>query len=240
MRRDIPILGRPVQDCPMRESTGKTPIAEHLFRWQAGRVFRAELYAILEVATDKEVIEGLEGEIEIYSDSQAALNALLSVIMGSRLIQECWDALNKVAERKQGNLARIFCPISAEPHIGLNNRQVASALNDWAPKGTTKSWRKAEGCRQAKELIGMPGEANATSKWLMSWSRWALRTLIGPRMPTMWNGRGNIVSTSRSMPPLGVHEKALAWGLHTLLQGTVFPRVKTDPRLRQEDWTPGW
>ncbi|KAH1021849.1 hypothetical protein HUJ04_011334 [Dendroctonus ponderosae] len=59
------------------------------------------------------------------------------------------------------------------------HRQVPSTLNDWAPKGTTLSWRKAQGCRQANELIRMPGDAKATSKWLKSRSRCALRSLVG-------------------------------------------------------------
>jgi len=44
-------------------------------------VFQADLYAILEVATSKEVTEGLEGVIQIYSDSQAALKTLLNARM---------------------------------------------------------------------------------------------------------------------------------------------------------------
>jgi len=108
-------------------------------------IFQAEFFAILEVATSKEVTEGQEGVIEIYSESQA------SARMGNRLIQECWDALNNVAERKQVKLVWIMAhmgfaenertdalarfgssesPITAEPHIGLSNRQVASALSD--------------------------------------------------------------------------------------------------------------
>jgi len=58
------------------------------------------LVAILEVATSKEVT-GREVVIEIYSDSRVALKALCSARMGNRLIQECWGALNKVAEQKQ-------------------------------------------------------------------------------------------------------------------------------------------
>jgi len=68
-------------------------------------------------------------------------------------------------------------PITAEPHIGLSNRQVTSALNDWALKGTTEAWKKAEECRQARALIGFPSDDKGTSRWLMSKSRWALKTL---------------------------------------------------------------
>jgi len=142
-------------------------------------IFQAGLFA---------VTEG-EGVIEIYPDSQAVLKALCSARMGNRLIQECWDALTKVAEQKQVNLvwipahmgfagneradalARIGSsetPITAEPHIGLSHRQVASALSDWALEGITEMWRKAEECRQAKELIEIPSDAKAKSKWLMS------------------------------------------------------------------------
>jgi len=113
--------------------------------------------------------------------------------MGNRLIQECWCALNKcVAEQKQVNLVWILAhigfagneradalallgssesPIIAEPHIGLSNRQVAGTLSDCALEDTTETWRKAEGCRQAKELIGIPTDAREKSKWLMSRSR---------------------------------------------------------------------
>jgi len=62
-------------------------------------IFQEELFAILEVATSKEVTEGREGVIEIYFDSQAVLKALCSARMGNRLIQECWDALNNVESR---------------------------------------------------------------------------------------------------------------------------------------------
>jgi len=44
--------------------------------------------------------------IEIYSDSQVVLKTLCSATMGNRLIQECWDVLNKVAQ-KQVNLVWI-------------------------------------------------------------------------------------------------------------------------------------
>jgi len=46
-----------------------------------------------------------------------------------------------------------------EPHIGLSNRQVASALSYWVLEGTTETWRKAEECRQAKEFIGVPRQS---------------------------------------------------------------------------------
>jgi len=69
-------------------------------------------------------------------------------------------------------------PRTAEPHIGLSNRQEASALSDWTLEGTTETWRKAEGCRQAKELIGIPSDAKAKSKWLMSRRRWVLKTVV--------------------------------------------------------------
>jgi len=49
-------------------------------------ICQEELFAILEVATSKEVTEGREGVIEIYSDSQAVLKALCSARMGNRLI----------------------------------------------------------------------------------------------------------------------------------------------------------
>ncbi|ENN77056.1 hypothetical protein YQE_06391, partial [Dendroctonus ponderosae] len=52
---------------------------------------KAELYAILEISIDGEVTEGLEAVIQIYSNSQAALNAVLSVKMDSRLIRDSWE-----------------------------------------------------------------------------------------------------------------------------------------------------
>jgi len=59
------------------------------------------------VATSKEVTKRLEKVIEIYSDSQAVLKAHCSAKMGNILIQNCWDALNKVAEQKHVNLVWI-------------------------------------------------------------------------------------------------------------------------------------
>lgn len=84
-------------------------------------VFQAELYAIIEVATSKEVTEGIEGEIKIYSDSEAALKALLSARMGG-LVQECWEALNKVAEQKQVN------PVWIPAHLGFMSNERADTF----------------------------------------------------------------------------------------------------------------
>jgi len=77
----------------------------------------------------------------------------------------------------RGILARLGSSessISAEPHIVFSNRQVARY---WSLEGTTETWRKAERFRQARELgIRTPSDAKATSKWLMSRSRWTLKT----------------------------------------------------------------
>ncbi|ERL92136.1 hypothetical protein D910_09456, partial [Dendroctonus ponderosae] len=59
---------------------------------------KAELYAILEISIDGEVTEGLEAVIQIYSNSQAALNAVLSVKMDSRLIRDSWEGLQEAQQ----------------------------------------------------------------------------------------------------------------------------------------------
>jgi len=43
--------------------------------------------------------------------------------IGSRLVQECWEVLNKVSEQKQVSLVWISAqsPITAEPHIELSS-----------------------------------------------------------------------------------------------------------------------
>jgi len=108
--------------------------------------------------------------------------------------------------------------------------------------------------QKAKKLIGIPSDAKAKSKWLMSRSRWALKTLVvvltghygnrhshllGIGVPRLWNGGGDIISPIRSLPSLVVYQEALSWGLHNLLQG-VFLGVGTDPCLRQGGGTFGW
>ncbi|KAH1028535.1 hypothetical protein HUJ05_001888 [Dendroctonus ponderosae] len=60
--------------------------------------------------------------LKIYSDSQAALNTPFSVRMGSRLIQDCWDALNKVTEQKQVNL--VWIPA----HMEFTGNEAVDAL----------------------------------------------------------------------------------------------------------------
>jgi len=76
--------------------------------------YQAKLFAILQVATRKEVTEGREGVIEIYSDSQAVLKALCK----ARLIQECWDTLNKVVAEA------VWIP----EHMGFAESEHADAL----------------------------------------------------------------------------------------------------------------
>ncbi|KAJ8980997.1 hypothetical protein NQ317_014864 [Molorchus minor] len=84
--------------------------------------------------------------------TQAALKALSSPRMRSPLVQECGEALEKLARYKEVELvhgSREQCH-GSEPYLGITRRQVTVALNEWAESTFGEHWRLRRGCRQAR------------------------------------------------------------------------------------------
>ncbi|KAJ8976998.1 hypothetical protein NQ317_015616 [Molorchus minor] len=134
-------------------------------------VFRAEVFAILMVASREEVIRSPEPRVYICSDSQAALRAVSAPRTRSALVQECGDALEELARHKEGRC------LGPEPYLGITRQQVTAALNDWVYSTLKEHWRLSRGCRQARDFVTGPDPAR--SIWILDRSRETLNQLVG-------------------------------------------------------------
>ena len=136
-------------------------------------VFQSEVMAIMRCAQDLLEIGG--ERISICSDSQAALKALDSPILTSRLVQDCREALEELARRnivtlawvpghsgirgneaadqlaKAGSEAELMGP---EPAIGIPYCLGKMGVRRWLRAQHLLCWRTANGCRQSRALLG--------------------------------------------------------------------------------------
>ncbi len=140
-------------------------------------IFQAEIRAILDCAY-LGIAKGFKGaRITILSDSQAALRALSSNVMTSKLVWECFHALcalsrlNNVVLRwvpghrgflgnenadqlaKKGALTPFVGP---EPTCGISWSTAKAVLHDWARTTHLQRWRGTRGQSLLKELLREP------------------------------------------------------------------------------------
>ena len=136
-------------------------------------VFQSEVHAI-EFCCRLILEKGTRGaKIYIFSDSQAAILALSSKRVGSRMVADCWKCLQRLSLRNkvtliwvpghsgfQGNevadeLARAGSSstlIGPEPFCGVGWSTISSLVKSWAGRLTERYWFFQPGMRQAKEL----------------------------------------------------------------------------------------
>lgn len=161
-------------------------------------VFQAEVYAILACGLEnlKRVPKGKT--IQICSDSQAALLAIQSSKVRSRLVLECKKTLNDLAIHNRviltwvpghsgvlGNeeadrLAREGSgryPTGPEPILGVPYSMGVSAMKEFLNKEFENSWQEAPGMRQAKAHIR--GPSLKLTKDLIGFNRRDLRMVTG-------------------------------------------------------------
>ena len=149
-----------------------TSISESLGTWPT--VFQAEIIAITKCA-DIIINKTPKGmRIIIYSDSQAAIKALGSCQMDSKLVQECFNTLQKLSVRNkvticwvpghsgiEGNekadeLARLGSStqmLGPEPFCGISWSTVKSEISSWITVLRKQYWDNHVGLRQSKNLI---------------------------------------------------------------------------------------
>ncbi|XP_048486450.1 uncharacterized protein LOC125490643 [Plutella xylostella] len=137
-------------------------------------VFQAEIYAIIGCAYENLDRAFTRRNIFILSDSQAALKALTSAEVNSKLIMECILILNKIGANNRvtlrwvpghcginGNeeadeLARLGAeslPLGPEPIIGLPKCTSRREIKDWAQNQSLEAWNNVPGQHHARALI---------------------------------------------------------------------------------------
>ena len=160
-------------------------------------VFQAEVLAIFFAA--KTLLENntRNRSICFYSDSQAAINALISLRIYTPSVRDCIRALNELGLRnsvrvlwipghsghrgnevadslaRSGTLLRVLGP---RPIIPLPWAEVNQLLNKWIAKLHAKRWDAIDGCRQTKHAIISP--SLHLRKRLLSLPRVHLRSMM--------------------------------------------------------------
>lgn len=161
-------------------------------------VFQAEVFAISMCASICLEKHAKNRSIYIFSDSQAALKALGSFRITSKLVWDCYQTLcrltshNKVAliwvpghtgiqvNKEADELARqgSSCPINGpEPAFGISRAFVKSVILGEIRTQQVRNWLDIEGQRQAKEICGLCPRKRA--KELLYPDRNNLRKAIG-------------------------------------------------------------
>lgn len=162
-------------------------------------VFQAEVLAVTECARYCLQENFLHKKISLCSDSQAALKALMSYKIDSRLVLECRNLLQELSQRNlltlvwvpghsdiSGNeeadgLARggsSVVPTMPAPCIPLSKGWMKSTIRLWGTQAHSRYWKTLTTCKQTKLLIKEPLSRNE-AKRLISMKRTDLRKLVG-------------------------------------------------------------
>lgn len=161
-------------------------------------VFQAEITAIQACVLENRAAGYRGKRICICSDSQAALKALERVKINSRLVRDCRDALQDLADLNRVTL--IWVPghkgiagneradklarkgsetplLGPEPAIGITGCQVKAEIAGWVEGQHRILFRATPGMRQTKALIDGP-DVKITDQ-LLRLSRQDLRVAVG-------------------------------------------------------------
>jgi hypothetical protein len=132
--------------------------------------------------------------IYILSDSQAAIKALDSFQINSKLVWDCHQSLVKLAEHNRIQLVRVpghmgidgneigdqgsLHPIiGPEPALGISAKVAREVIRDWTSRKHQKHWQSIRGQRQAKGFLKKPSAKKAGE--LLSLKRNQLRIMTG-------------------------------------------------------------
>lgn len=138
-------------------------------------IFQAEIFGIIECAEIIKTGNYAKKDIYIYVDSQAALKALCSDVIHSKLVMDCLNRLNDLGRlnhvvlrwvpghsgimgnEKADELARIGAivpQLGPEPFCGISRHQAYVVLNETMFQEARKVWAKTPLLEHAKALIG--------------------------------------------------------------------------------------
>lgn len=164
---------------------------------QSPTVFQAEIQAILECANICLRRNYRFAKICIFSDSQAALNAIKAFTCQSQLVWECIVSLKQLASKnevtlywvpghcgiqgnenadslaRQGSASRFIGP---EPFCGVSECALRMKLKTWEMSMVESNWNATDTCRQAKQFI-RPSAAKA--RILLNLKKRDLRVITG-------------------------------------------------------------
>jgi Ribonuclease HI len=167
---------------------GKTGLVFSLGAFAA--VFQAEVFAIMAALC----------KITIFTDSQAALKALESVTVKSKLLLECLECLSELATRnsvqlvwvpghegilgneradelaKKGADTRFTGP---EPVLGLPYSMVIRAIGDRMERKHTECWNSGKDCKHSKTLMEGPQQSRSTK--LLNMNYWSAHRTSWPK-----------------------------------------------------------
>jgi hypothetical protein len=165
--------------------------------WVNSPVFQIEIYAILQCANENIRMAYRNKRILIFSDSQAALKALVGPKVTSDLVAVCLNALSGLAGRNEVILAWVpgHCGIPGneeadrlarqasglplqgpKPAHGIPRCSVRKAIRVWTMKQHLCTWRDLTGHRHAKLFISGPCRKRADN--LLRLSRRQLKMVV--------------------------------------------------------------
>jgi ribonuclease HI len=163
--------------------------------------FQTEIYAVLQCACETIRRAYKHKRILIFSDSQAALRALIRPKVTSRLVAECLDALSALAclnevtliwvpghcgipgNEEADKLARqvsAMLLLGPEPALGIPRCSAREAVKNWTKRQHYNAWRDLPVHRHGKLFIGRPCKRRADD--LLKLSRHQLKTAVAVLM----------------------------------------------------------
>lgn len=162
------------------------------------QITQAELAAIFFCISEINLAPVSTSPIHIYSDSLAAINAISSYKIESKLVMDCIQALNLIAANRE--LTLIWCPAHSniegndradalarvgtqqmafgpEPFFPITEKRCRTICKLWLQEKMIARWRNTDKCSHTKHFIISP-EVKLTNQ-LLTFSKLKLSFTIG-------------------------------------------------------------
>ena len=137
--------------------------------------FQTEIYAIIQCAYENIRRAYKNKRILVFSDSQAALTAVSSPKVTSKLVAECQDSLLALANRNEITLiwvpwhhgneeagqASAAQPLRPQRALGIPNCLVREAIKNWTELQHFNKRTQMPDCKHGKLFIGRPCKKRA-------------------------------------------------------------------------------